>query len=72
VELIGIDHVGIGSDFEGGGGVTGWMDAAETTNVTVELVRRGYSDEDVRKIWGWNLLRVWREVRRLAEDRPGS
>jgi membrane dipeptidase len=69
VRLIGIDHVGIGSDFEGGGGVTGWMDAGETANVTAELVRRGYSEEEIRKIWGGNLLRVWREVWQSAEDR---
>jgi membrane dipeptidase len=69
VRLIGIEHVGIGSDFEGGGGVTGWMDAGETTNVTVELVRRGYSEEEIQKIWGGNLLRVWREVQQSAEDR---
>lgn len=69
VRLIGIDHVGIGSDFEGGGGVTGWMDAGETTNVTVELVRRGYSEEEIQKIWGGNLLRIWREVQQSAEDR---
>jgi microsomal dipeptidase-like Zn-dependent dipeptidase len=69
VRLIGIDQVGIGSDFEGGGGVTGWMDAGETANVTVELVRRGYSEEEIQKIWGGNLLRVWREVRQSTEDR---
>jgi membrane dipeptidase len=69
MRLIGIDHVGIGSDFEGGGGVTGWMDAGETANVTVELVRRGYSEEEIRKIWGGNLLRVWREVQQFAEHR---
>lgn len=69
VKLIGIDHVGIGSDFEGGGGITGWMDASETANVTAELVRRGYSAEDIQKVWGGNLLRVWREVRQAAGDR---
>lgn len=69
VRLIGIDHVGIGSDFEGGGGITGWMDASETTNVTAEFVRRGYSEEEIQKIWGGNLLRVWREVQRSARGR---
>jgi membrane dipeptidase len=68
VELIGIDHVGISSDFDGGGGITGWNDASETANVTVELVRRGYSEEDIRKLWGGNLLRVWREVERVAAE----
>jgi membrane dipeptidase len=72
VRLIGIDHVGIGSDFDGGGGITGWMYAAESPNVTIELVRRGYSEEDIRKIWGGNLLRVWREVERIAARSGGA
>jgi membrane dipeptidase len=66
VRLIGIDHVGISSDFDGGGGVAGWNSAAETFNVTLELVRRGYSEEQIRKLWGGNLLRVWRETERVA------
>jgi membrane dipeptidase len=66
VSLVGVDHVGIGSDFEGGGGVTGWSHAGETPNVTAELLRRGYTEEEIRKIWGGNLLRVWREARALA------
>jgi len=66
VQLIGIDHVGISSDFDGGGGIHGWDDASETPNVTEELVRRGYSEEDIAKLWGGNLLRVWREVERVA------
>jgi membrane dipeptidase len=66
VQLIGIDHVGISSDFDGGGGIVGWDDASETPNVTLELVRRGYSEEDIAKLWGGNLLRVWREVERIA------
>ena len=73
VGLVGVDHVGIGSDFSGRGGeagVTGWSDASETMNVTAELLRRGYTEEEIRKIWGGNLLRVWKEVRRLAEDSP--
>ncbi len=68
VDLIGIDHVGISSDFDGGGGVMGWMDASETFNVTLELVRRGYSEEDIRKLWGGNFLRVWQEVERVAAE----
>lgn len=68
VKLIGIDHVGISSDFDGGGGVAGWSDAAETFNVTLELVRRGYSEEDIGKLWGGNLLRVWRETERVARE----
>jgi membrane dipeptidase len=68
VKLIGVDHVGISSDFGGGGGVTGWSDASETGNVTAELRARGYSDEDIRKIWGGNLLRVWRAVEQKAAE----
>jgi membrane dipeptidase len=66
VKLIGVDHVGISSDFGGGGGVIGWNDATETGNVTTELRARGYSDEDVGKIWSGNLLRVWRAVETTA------
>ncbi|MCJ7627807.1 MAG: dipeptidase [Longimicrobiales bacterium] len=71
VGLIGIDHVGIGTDFDGGGGVPGYNDASEALNVTVELVRRGYTEEGIKKIWGGNLLRVWREVERVAEGMQG-
>ncbi len=66
VRLIGVDHVGISSDFDGGGGITGWNNAAETFNVTLELVRRGYSEQDIAKLWGGNLLRVWRGVEKVA------
>ena len=66
VELIGIDHVAITSDFNGGGGIVGWDDAAETLNVTVELVRRGYSEGEIIKLWGGNLLRVMEVVRVVA------
>ena len=72
VELIGIDHVGISSDFDGGGGIVGWQDASETPNVTLELVRRGYSEEEIEKLWGGNLLRVWREVERVAAELQGN
>ena len=66
VDLIGIDHVGISSDFDGGGGIVGWNDASETFNVTLELVRRGYDRIEIEKLWGGNLLRVWREVEAAA------
>ncbi len=66
VKRIGIDHVGISSDFNGGGGIAGWENAAETLNVTVELVKRGYSEEDIAKLWGGNLLRVMEEVEAYA------
>jgi membrane dipeptidase len=68
VQVMGIDHVGISSDFDGGGGVTGWNSAAESPAVTAELVKRGYSAEDIRKLWGGNLLRVWRENERVASE----
>ena len=70
VELIGIDHVGISSDFDGGGGIEGWSDASETFNVTLELVRRGYSETDIAKLWGGNLLRVLDEVQAVAAAWP--
>ena len=72
VQLIGIDHIGISSDFDGGGGIVGWNDASETFNVTLELVRRGYSEEDIAKLWGGNLLRVLREVERVAQELQGE
>ena len=68
VKLIGIDHVGISSDFDGGGGVDGWNSAAETFNVTLELVRRGYTEEQIGKIWSGNLLRVWSDVEKVAKE----
>ncbi|NIP25227.1 MAG: membrane dipeptidase [Phycisphaerae bacterium] len=68
VKVAGIEHVGIGSDFDGGGGITGFNDHSEALNVTIELVRRGYSEEDIFKIWGGNLLRVWREAEKVARD----
>jgi membrane dipeptidase len=68
VRLIGADHVGISSDFGGGGGVVGWNDAADTANVIAELRARGYGDEDIAKLCGGNLLRVWREVERVAAE----
>ncbi len=72
VALIGIDHVGISSDFDGGGGVVGWEDSSETFNVTLELVRRGYTEEEIRKLWGGNLLRVMREVEAVARELQGG
>ncbi|MGH7810420.1 MAG: dipeptidase [Candidatus Binatia bacterium] len=68
VNLIGIDHVGIASDFDGGGGVIGWNDASETFNVTLELVRRGYSENQIEKLWSGNLLRVMDEAQRIARE----
>ena len=68
VKKIGIDHVGISSDFDGGGGVAGWNGADETFNVTLELVRRGYTEEQIGKIWSGNLLRVMEEVQKVARE----
>jgi microsomal dipeptidase-like Zn-dependent dipeptidase len=68
VNLIGIEHVGISSDFDGGGGVEGWNDASETFNVTLELVRRGYNEEEIGMIWSGNLLRVLDDVQRVAAE----
>ena len=67
VKKIGIDHVGISSDFDGGGGVEGWNDASETFNVTLELVRRGYTKKQIAKLWSGNLLRVLDEVQNVAK-----
>ncbi len=67
VKVMGIDHVGISSDFDGGGGIEGWNDASETFNVTLELVKRGYSEAEIAKLWGGNLLRVLDEVQAVAE-----
>lgn len=65
---IGIDHVGISSDFDGGGGIEGWSNASESLNVTKELVKRGYTKEEIEKIWGGNLLRVMERVEAVAKD----
>ena len=66
VDKMGIDHVGISSDFDGGGGIVGWQDASETQNVTSALRNRGYSDTEIAKLWGGNLLRVLDEVQKIA------
>lgn len=68
VEVAGVDHVGIASDFDGGGGVGGWDDATTTPAVTAELIARGYSETDIAKIWGGNVLRVMRAVEAAAAD----
>jgi membrane dipeptidase len=72
VKKIGLEHVGISSDFDGGGGVTGWNGAEETFNVTLELVRRGYSEEQIGKIWSGNLLRVMADVEKVAKQIQGQ
>ena len=72
VSIAGIDHVGIGCDFDGGGGIDGVFDASEVMNITIELVRRGYSEEDIEKIWGKNVMRVFEEVQKVAEVMQAS
>ena len=67
VKKVGIDHVGISSDFNEGGGVNGWMSVADNRNVTAELIQRGYSDIEIAKLWGENYLRVWEQVQKLAK-----
>lgn len=67
VQIAGVDHVGIASDFDGGGGVGGWDDATTTPAVTDELIARGYSEADIAKIWGGNVLRVMRAAEAAAE-----
>lgn len=68
VEKIGIDHVGISSDFDGGGGIEGWSDASETFNVTLELVKRGYTEQQIEQLWSGNLLRVLDAVEAVAKN----
>lgn len=72
VKKIGLEHVGISSDFDGGGGVEGWSDASETFNVTLELVRRGYTEEQIGMLWSGNLLRVLDEVQAVAKQIQGK
>ena len=67
VDIIGIDHVGIGSDFDGGGELDDCRDVSQMRNITKELIRRGYSSEEIAKIWGRNSMRVMREAQVLAE-----
>ncbi|MEL7117951.1 MAG: dipeptidase [Bacteroidota bacterium] len=68
IEVAGIDHVGIGCDFDGGGGIEGIFDASEVMNITIEMVERGYTEEQIEKIWGGNLIRVFKEVQAKAKE----
>ena len=68
LDVAGIDHIGIGTDFDGGGAVNGCYDVSEMENITIELVKRGYSEEDIEKIWGKNLMRVMREVEEYSKS----
>jgi membrane dipeptidase len=69
VDRIGIDHVGIGTDFNHGSGIIGFNDASEALNVTLELLKRDYSKDDITKIWGGNFIRVWRAAEKALETR---
>jgi len=66
VKRLGIEHVGIASDFDGGGGVQGWDDASETLNVTWELMRKGYTKDQIQALWGGNVLRILRQAEQVA------
>lgn len=68
VKTIGIEHVGIGTDFDGGARLKNCMDASEMPNVTKELLKRGYTEQEIRKIWGGNFLRVFKEVEQLSKQ----
>ena len=69
VKRIGVDHVGIGTDFNHGSGIIGFNDASEALNVTIELLKRGYTKEDITKIWGGNFIRVWRAAEKAADTK---
>ena len=64
--------MGISSDFDGGGGIEGWRDASQTYNITLELVRRGYSEQEIGKIWSGNLLRVLDRTQEVAKELQGN
>jgi len=66
VRRIGVAHVGISSDFDGGGGITGWRDASESPSITAELLRRGYAREEIAALWGGNFLRLLRLAEEMA------
>ena len=68
VKLIGLDHVGISSDFDGGGGIDGFNCAPESINVTIELVKRGYTEEQIGRLWSGNLLRVMEKAEQVAKQ----
>ena len=72
IQVIGVDHVGIGTDFDGGGGIDGCKTVADMKNITIELVRRGYTKNDIEKIWGGNIMRVLQEVEKTAAILPSK
>lgn len=72
VDLIGIDYVGIGTDFDGGGELKDCYDVSELGNITLEMVRRGYSKDDIEKVWSGNFMRVFRETKEVAREIQGN
>jgi microsomal dipeptidase-like Zn-dependent dipeptidase len=71
VHVAGIDHVGIGTDFDGDGGITGCADASEVINLTRLLRNEGFSEEDIEKLWGGNFLRVMRVAQSHMQNKQG-
>jgi membrane dipeptidase len=67
-KVMGVDHIGVGSDFDGGGGLIGIDDVSEMPNLTKELLKRGYSGQDIQKIWGGNLMRVIAETIKVSKQ----
>ena len=72
VQLVGPDHVGIGSDFDGDGELIGCRASNELLNITMKLLELGYAESDIRKIWGGNFFRVMREVQSVNSNRTKS
>ena len=68
IDVMGIDHVGLGTDFDGDGGIKGLTDASELINFTTALLRQRFSKADIKKIWGENWLRVMRQVQAAKHD----
>jgi len=68
VEVTGVDHVGIGTDFDGGGGLEDCYDVSQIKNITIELLKRGYTEKDIEKIWGGNFMRVFNQVQQIANN----
>ena len=66
--LVGIDYVGIGSDFDGGGGLDGCADVSQFPNITLEMLERGYTQEEIRKVWGGNFFRVFAAIEKMAKQ----
>ena len=66
-KVVGPDHIGLGTDFDGGGGVVGLEDCSKMKDITIEMLKRGYTPEELGKFWGGNLLRVWKEVQNCTK-----